>query len=290
MTLKYLKTLEYDKILARAAELITCPEAKEMLLSQTAYETADEMREGLVRTNTMTSLLIKNGSPRFSGVEKVAAVVNRALKGGVLSMGELLLVGYTLRNFQNLIAWYGISEHDALSLDDLFYAMTPQPTLEKNIFESILSETEMADTASDALYDIRRKIRSAENAIRDKLDGIVKSQATSKYLQDAVVSIRNGRFVVPVKSEYRGEVGGVIHDVSSSGSTLFVEPTAVVEGNAKILQLRNQEQAEIERILSAFSGAVAALEPMFSYGYAAMLQINVLFAKAQLAVQQNAMM
>ncbi|MEG1069456.1 MAG: endonuclease MutS2 [Ruthenibacterium sp.] len=290
MTSKYLKTLEYDKILARAVELITCPEAKEKLLAQTAYETADEMREGLACTNTMTSLLIKNGSPRFSGVEKVAAVVNRACKGGVLSMGELLLVGYTLRNFQNLIAWYGISEHDALPLDDLFYAMTPQPTLEKNIFESILSETEMSDTASDALYDIRRKIRSAENAIRDKLDGIVKSQATSKYLQDAVVSIRNGRFVVPVKSEYRGEVSGVIHDVSSSGSTLFVEPTAVVEGNAKILQLRNQEQAEIERILSVFSSTVAALEPMFSYGYEAMLQINLLFAKAQLAVQQNAMM
>ena len=144
--------------------------------------------------------------------------------------------------------------------------MTPQPALEKTITEAILSENEMADTASDTLYEVRRKIRSMENSIRDKLDGIVKSQSSSKYLQDAVVSLRNGRFVVPVKAEYRGEVGGVIHDVSSSGSTLFVEPTAVVEANAKILQLRNQEQQEIERLLAAFSAQTAELEPMFTLG------------------------
>lgn len=111
--------------------------------------------------------------------------------------------------------------------------MTPQPALEKAIGQAIVSPTEMADTASDTLYDIRRKIRGVENSIRDKLDALTKSQQAGKVLQDAVVSIRNGRFVVPVKAEYRGEVGGVIHDVSSSGSTLFVEPTAVVEANAK---------------------------------------------------------
>lgn len=167
--------------------------------------------------------------------------------------------------------------------------MTPQPTLEKTIKDSILSENEMADTASDTLYDIRRKIHAAENSIRDKLDAITKSQSASRYLQDAVVSLRNGRFVVPVKAEHRGEVGGVIHDVSSSGSTLFVEPTAVVEANAKILQLRNLEQAEIERILAAFSAQTAALEPMFTFGYGAMLELDVLLAKARLALDQKAM-
>lgn len=151
-----------------------------------------------------------------------------------------------------------------------------------------MSPTEMADTASDTLYDIRRRIRGAENSIRDKLDALTKSQQAGRVLQDAVVSIRNGRFVVPVKAEYRGEVGGVIHDVSSSGSTLFVEPTAVVEANAKILQLRNQEQAEIERILAAFSAQAAELEPMFSLGYDAMLQLDVLLAKAKLALEQKA--
>lgn len=176
-------------------------------------------------------------------------------------MAELLELARTLRNFRELTAWYHITEHDALCIDDHFYAMTPQPALEKAIGQAIVSPTEMADTASDTLYDIRRKIRGVENSIRDKLDALTKSQQAGKVLQDAVVSIRNGRFVVPVKAEYRGEVGGVIHDVSSSGSTLFVEPTAVVEANAKILQLRNQEQAEVERILAAFSAQAAELEP-----------------------------
>ena len=143
-------------------------------------------------------------------MENVRGIVQRAEKGGVLSMAELLTVADTLRNFRELVKWYGLTEHDVLPVDDLFYAMTPQPTLEKTIKDSILSENEMADTASDTLYDIRRKIHAAENSIRDKLDAITKSQSASRYLQDAVVSLRNGRFVVPVKAEHRGEVGGVI--------------------------------------------------------------------------------
>ena len=286
---KYLEALEFDKIRARAADGIVCPEARGMLLGQPAWETPDEVRAALEQTDVMTTLLLKNGSPRFSSVENVRGIVQRAEKGGVLSMAELLTVADTLRNFRELVKWYGLTEHDVLPVDDLFYAMTPQPTLEKTIKDSILSENEMADTASDTLYDIRRKIHAAENSIRDKLDAITKSQSASRYLQDAVVSLRNGRFVVPVKAEHRGEVGGVIHDVSSSGSTLFVEPTAVVEANAKILQLRNLEQAEIERILAAFSAQTAALEPMFTFGYGAMLELDVLLAKARLALDQKAM-
>lgn len=286
---KYLEALEFNKIRARAADGIVCPEARGMLLGQPAWETPDEVRAALEQTDAMTTLLIKNGSPRFSSVENVRGIVQRAEKGGVLSMAELLTVADTLRNFRELVKWYGLTEHDVLPVDDLFYAMTPQPTLEKTIKDSILSENEMADTASDTLYDIRRKIHAAENSIRDKLDAITKSQSASRYLQDAVVSLRNGRFVVPVKAEHRGEVGGVIHDVSSSGSTLFVEPTAVVEANAKILQLRNLEQAEIERILAAFSAQTAALEPMFTFGYGAMLELDVLLAKARLALDQKAM-
>ena len=290
MTSKYLKTLEFDKILAKAAEGVRCPAARTLLLNQQALETADEVREALARTDAITSLLLKNGTPRFSGVAEVDLIVRRAVKGGVLSMAELLQIGHTLRNFQNLTAWYTVTEHSDLPIDDLFYTLTPQPRLEKSIFDSILSETEMADSASDTLYNVRRKIRAAENSIRDKLDGIVKSQSTNKFLQDSVVSIRNGRFVVPVKAEYRSDIGGVIHDVSSSGSTLFVEPTAVVEANAKILQLRNQEHAEIERILGAFSSQVAEIEPLFTLGWNSMLQIDMLVAKGQLACAQNAMM
>lgn len=287
---KYLTSLEFDKILSRAAQGVVCPEARGLLLEEQPGDTPQAVRDKLAETDAMTALLIKNGTPRFDRVENMKHVVNRACKGGVLSMAELLELARTLRNFRELTAWYHITEHDALCIDDHFYAMTPQPALEKAIGQAIVSPTEMADTASDTLYDIRRKIRGVENSIRDKLDALTKSQQAGKVLQDAVVSIRNGRFVVPVKAEYRGEVGGVIHDVSSSGSTLFVEPTAVVEANAKILQLRNQEQAEVERILAAFSAQAAELEPMFSLGYDAMLQLDVLLAKAKLALEQKAML
>ena len=144
-------------------------------------------------------------------------------------MGELLEIAAALRNFSGLTQWYGLTDHDMLPTDDLFFALAPQPVLEKQIGECIISPEEMADTASVTLRDLRRKIRATEDSIRTKLDAIIKNSTTNKFLQDAVVSLRNGRFVVPVKAKYRGEVGGVIHDVSSTGATVFVEPTAVVE-------------------------------------------------------------
>ena len=290
MDTSYRKTLELDKILERAAALAVCPEARTLLLEQPAGETPDEVRYALSQTDAIASLLLKNGSPRFGGVSGVDKVVSRAVKGGVLSMAELLEVAGTLRNFQNLVSWYGLTEHDMLPVDDLFYALSPQPGLEKQISSAILSPEEMADTASNTLFEVRRKIQATENSIRDKLDAIIKNSTTNKFLQDAVVSIRNGRFVVPVRAEYRGEVGGVIHDVSSSGATVFVEPTAVVEANAKIMQLRSQEKAEIERILIAFTEQVASIEPMFNFSYKAMLDIDVLLAKAHLALEQKAWM
>ena len=290
MDTSYRKTLELDKILERAAALAVCPEARTLLLEQPAGETPDEVRYALSQTDAIASLLLKNGSPRFGGVSGVDKVVSRAVKGGVLSMAELLEVAGALRNFQNLVSWYGLTEHDMLPVDDLFYALSPQPGLEKQISSAILSPEEMADTASNTLFEVRRKIQATESSIRDKLDAIIKNSTTNKFLQDAVVSIRNGRFVVPVRAEYRGEVGGVIHDVSSSGATVFVEPTAVVEANAKIMQLRSQEKAEIERILIAFTEQVASIEPMFNFSYKAMLDIDVLLAKAHLALEQKAWM
>ena len=284
----YLKSLELDKIIARAAGMAVCSETKKKLLALQPLTDPDEVRFALSQTDAISSLLLKNGSPRFGGVEGVDKIVRRAVKGGVLSMGELLMVAVTLLNFQNLVAWYGLSDHDMLPTDDLFYALAPQPGLEKQITDAILSPEEMADSASNTLFDLRRKIRATENSIRDKLDMIVRNQTTSRYLQEAVVSLRNGRYVVPVKAEHRGDIGGVIHDVSSTGATIFVEPTAVVEANARIMQLRSQEQAEIERILVSFTGQIAGLEPMFTYSYEAMLDIDVLLAKARLALEQKA--
>ena len=290
MDTAYKKTLELDKVLARAVQLCACRETKEMMQDLQPCETPEDERYALEQTNAINSLLIKNGSPRFGSVSEVRRVVAHAQKGGILSMGELLEIAATLRNFAGLSQWYGLSEHDMMPTDDLFYSLAPQPVLERQISDSILSPEEMADTASTTLADLRRKIRQTEDSIRTKLDAIIKNSTTNKFLQDAVVSLRNGRYVVPVRAEYRGEVGGVIHDVSSSGATVFVEPTAVVEANARIMQLRAQEQEEITRILSAFSAQVGSLEPQFSYSYDAMLKIDLLLAKARLAIEQGAFM
>ena len=290
MDIAYKTTLELDKVIARAVQLCVCQETKERMQALDPCPSVEEERFALAQTNAINSLLIKNGSPRFGSVQEVRRIAAHAQKGGILSMGELLEVAATLRNFSGLSQWYGLSEHDMLPTDDLFYALAPQPALERQITDSILSPEEMADTASMTLHDLRRKIRQTEDSIRTKLDNIIKNSTTSKFLQDAVVSLRNGRYVVPVRAEYRGEVGGVIHDVSSTGATIFVEPTAVVEANARIMQLRAQEQEEITRILSAFSAQVGQLEPQFSYSYEAMLQIDLLLAKARLAVEQNAFM
>ena len=288
METSYLKTLELDKIIARAAEGCVCKEAREMLLATQPQCDPDEVRYALEQTDAINTLLIKNGSPRFGGVEGVSALAARAVKGGVLSMGELLMVAGALRNFQNLTNWYGSSEHDMLPTDDLFYALSPEPGLEQQISSAILAPDAMADTASRTLNDLRKKIRATENSIRDRLESMVRNMDTSKYLQESVVSMRNGRYVVPVKSEYRGEVSGIIHDVSSTGATVFVEPQAVVEANARILQYRAQEAQEIERILVAFTAQVATIEPQFQYSYQAMLDIDVLLAKARLALELKA--
>ncbi len=290
MDFSYKTTLELDKVIARAVDLCACQETKEQMRNIQPFMTPEEERYELTKTNAINSLLIKNGSPRFGAVSGAKRIAAHAVKGGILSMGELLEIAATLRNFQGLSQWYGMTEHEPLPTDDLFFALAPQPQLEKQITDSILSPEEIADTASITLRDLRRKIRATEDSIRTKLDSIIKNSTTNKFLQDAVVTLRNGRYVVPVRAEYRGEVGGVIHDVSSTGATVFVEPTAVVEANAKIMQLHAQEQEEITRILSAFSAQVGSLEPQFSYSYDAMLSIDLLLAKARLAVEQNAFM
>ncbi|MFV0411821.1 MAG: endonuclease MutS2 [Oscillospiraceae bacterium] len=284
---KYLNNLELNKIVAMAAERAVCPEAKQRLLAEQPFTQVEDVRFLLSQTDSLAQHLLKNGNPRISSCEGADTAASRAEKGGVLSMGELLMVARALRNFSSLTNWYLGSRQQPGPVDDLFFAITPQPHLEKEIPEAILSESEMADTASDELYSLRRKIRQMEGSIREKLDSLVKSPGNVKFLQESIVSIRNGRFVVPVKAEHRNEVGGVIHDVSSSGSTIFVEPTAVVEANAKILQLKNQEQREIERLLQEFSQKVEQIGPLFLAGYDAMLEIDKRVAKAELGLSMN---
>lgn len=287
MNKKYLQHIELDKIVDLAAMRAICEETKEELRQEMPMLSTSDVRDALAQTNSMASQLLKNGNPRISGAKGSRAAVNRAAKSGILSMGELIVIGRALHNFTVLHAWFTPEENSLDSINDLFFSITPQPALEKSIYEKILSQTEMADTASDELYSIRKKIRDAENSIRNKLDDFTKNAGTAKYLQESVVSIRNGRFVVPVKAEHRNDVGGVIHDVSSSGGTLFVEPTAVVETNAKILQLKNQEQSEIERILGELSQEVSEIAEFFDASYLAMIMIDKIVAKAELGLSMN---
>ena len=294
MDLSFQKTLELDKIIARAVALCACQETKEQMQAIAPFTTVEEERYALAQTNAVNALLIKNGSPRFGAVQNGRRIVAHAAKGGILSMGELLEIAAILRNFQGLVQWYGLTEHDPLPTDDLFFALAMTrcpPTISSLPWPRSRCWKNRSPTVSFR----RRKWRTppasrCADSIRTKLDNIIKNSTTNKFLQDAVVSLRNGRYVVPVRAEYRGEIGGVIHDVSSTGATVFVEPTAVVEANARIMQLRAQEQEEITRILSAFSAQVGSLEPQFSYSYDAMLSIDLLLAKARLAVEQNAFM
>ena len=151
MDTAYKKTLELDKVLARAVQLCACRETKEMMQDLQPCETPEDERYALEQTNAINSLLIKNGSPRFGSVSEVRRVVAHAQKGGILSMGELLEIAATLRNFAGLSPWYGLSEHDMMPTDDLFYSLAPQPVLERQISDSIISPEEMADTASTTL-------------------------------------------------------------------------------------------------------------------------------------------
>ncbi|MEG1931935.1 MAG: endonuclease MutS2, partial [Pygmaiobacter sp.] len=195
MTEKYLKLLEFNKIVGIAAEYCACPEAADRLKKSKAYDSVDDMRRELACTDAVASLLIKTGNPRIQGVCDVMNVIRRAEKGGILSMSELLTVAATLRNFKYLLDWYGTGKETELAhaeeLERVFYGLVENNQLYKNIYECILSEDEMADGASDALYDIRRKIRASESAIRDKLDSMIRSSSTQKYLQDAIVSQRS---------------------------------------------------------------------------------------------------
>ena len=159
--------------------------------------------------------------------------------------------------------------------------------LEESITTAIISEEEIADGASPELLSIRRELRRVSGKVRETLNRMISGER-SKYLQENIITQRNGRFVVPVKVEHRGDVPGLVHDTSSTGATVFVEPQAVVEANARILQYRAQEAQEIERILVAFTGQVAAIEPQFQYSYKAMLEIDVLLAKARLALDMKA--
>lgn len=233
-------------------------------------------------------LLARFGGPAFGGLHNVNNALQRAAAGGMLTMRELLEIAEVLRVIRSLSEWRSRSEGVETCLDNFFHALMPNKFLEERILNAILSEDEMANGASPTLQDIRRKIRAASSRVRDRLDQMIRSPRYQKFLQEPIVTQRNGRFVVPVKNENRGEVPGLVHDTSSSGATVFIEPMGVVEANNEIKVLQSKERDEIDRILTELSAEAGSFADSIKASYECAVELNLIFAKAQLAYEMKA--
>lgn len=287
-TQKTLSTLEYDKIIAKLCEFAPTPGARSRamaLLPSDDYETV-LLRQR--RSADARRLLQFKGYPPFSGVDdSVIAAVDRAEKGATLTTRELLDIAALLRAARALLDYYHGNHPFDTTLDEFFTRLLAQRTLEDRITHTIVAEDMIADEATPALADIRRKIRSANNKIKDTLQAFV-GGARSKYLQENIVTMRDGRYVVPVKSEYRNEIKGLLHDTSSSGATVFIEPLAVVEANNELRVLAGKEQQEIDRILWELSSFAAEVSTSIRVDYHQMTEIAFYFACAGLAESMRA--
>ena len=285
---KHHLSLELDKVLARLAEYCACPDAKEAALALQP-ETDVHLARALMRqTQDAHTLLARFGGPSFGGLKNVHNALRRADAGSVLNMRELLDIAGTLRAIRGLAQWRDGNAGVESVLDSLFGALTPNKYLEDAITTAILSEEEMSDNASPELAAIRRKIRVQESRIREQLEKMTRSSAYSKYLQENIVTMRGGRYVVPVKAEHRADVPGLVHDTSASGATVFIEPMAVVTANNEIKVLQSDERDEIDRILCALSVEAGNFCNSIQQSYEAAVELNLIFAKAQMAYGMKA--
>ncbi|MBE6778766.1 MAG: endonuclease MutS2 [Ruminococcaceae bacterium] len=281
--------LELDKILELLAAQTCCEDAAEMARALRPATHPTLIQRLVDETDDACRLMAGFGSPSFGGLTNVVNPLRRAEAGASLTLGELLRVAGTLRAIRTVREWRSHCEGVSTVLDDRFNALTPNKYLEEKIATVVVSEEEVADTASPALADIRRKMRAASARVREQLDRLVRSPAYQKALQEPIVTIRGDRFVVPVKAEHRGEVPGLVHDTSSSGATVFVEPMGVVEANNELKVLRAKEKAEIERILLELSAEAGGFATAIIGDYKLLLELNVIFAKGQLAYRMKAM-
>lgn len=285
---RHFKALELDKILHLLAEETSCDAAAELAQNLRPSTSLSQVKRLLTETDEAHTMMARFGAPSFGGLKDVSNSLRRAEAGGTLNMTELLRIATVLRTLRGIVDWRSKSEGVKSVLDDRFDAIMPNKYLEDRINHAILSEEEMADNASPRLATIRRKIRSASSRAREQLEKMVRSPVTQKYLQDPIITMRDGRFVVPVKAECRGDVPGLVHDTSSSGATVFVEPMAVVEANNEVRVLLSQEQAEMERILAELSAEAGNFASGIISGYKEAVELNLIFAKANLGYKMKA--
>lgn len=282
------KTLELDLILEKLAAECSCDDAKDLARGLKPADDMAEVEMLLQQTEDAFSLLARFGGPSFSGLKNVNNSLHRAAAGGSLNPKELLDVAYCLRALRTLDEWRNHSSGVKTSLDFFFEGITSNKYLETKILSCIVSEEEIADKASDTLFDIRKKIRSKENSIREKLDSLIHSSHYQQFLQEAIITQRNGRFVVPVKAECRGNVPGLVHDTSSTGATVFIEPASVVDANNDIKVLQGKERDEIMRILYELSAESGDFAESIKHSYESAIRLNLIFAKAHLAYKMKA--
>ena len=282
---KSMATLELPQVLALLADCAATLEGKERCLALRPLTDLDDVARAQEETSAAVKMLILRGSPGFSGVKPVSASLQRADMGGSLSTRELLDIASVLRCARGARD-YGDSEEKTV-ISHLFRSLTPNRFLEDSITNSILSEEEIADSASSELASIRRHMRSTEARVRDILQRLISSNQ-SKYLQESIITIRSDRYVVPVKSEFKNAIPGLVHDVSSSGSTFFIEPMGVVKANNELRELAAREKKEIERILAELSAQCAAHKEDIGEDYTLLILLDTIFARGQLSLKMEA--
>ena len=285
---RHFKTLELDKILHMLSEETSIDEAGELALAVEPQVDLDKVEHLLTQTEDAHILIGRFGAPSFGGISNVTNALRRAEAGGCLSTSELLSIARALRVIKGVRDWHAHCAGVSTSLDGYFRALYTNPNLSDRITSCIIGADEISDGASRELADIRRKMRIAASKAREVLDKIIHSSTYQKYLQEAIITQRDGRYVVPVKQEFRSQVAGLVHDTSSSGSTVFIEPMGVVNANNDIRVLKGEEEKEIERILFELSGLCAGCATDIIESYKTLVQLNLIFAKAHLAYKMKA--
>ena len=289
MNQKALKTLEFDKIIHILTAHAASEGAKEMCRKLVPYDNINDVERAQRETADALRRVYRKGSVSFGGIRDIRGSLKRLEIGGILGMGELLQI-MSLLETAGKIRQYGQREADDTSrdsLDESFEFLDPVPTLASEIRRCILADDEMADDASSALLQIRRSMRQMNDKVHNTLNSMVNGSARS-YLQDPVVTMRDGRYCLPVKAEHRSQVPGMIHDQSSTGSTLFIEPMAVIKLNNDFKELLIKEQQEIEKILSVLSEKAAAVTEILAEDYRILTALDFIFARAMMAKDMKA--
>lgn len=284
---KSIRILEFDKILNMLSALAMTEGAKKRAITLLPSSNLDTVKKRQELTANAKKMAGIKGAPSFGSMPEILNSVEKAEKNSILSPREILDVASVLQSTRGLIEYIRSDALEKCALTEFFDLLVPNKELEARIFKAIISEDMIADEASPALANIRRKIRYQTNRIREILQGYLTGES-SKHLRESLVTMRNGRYVLPVKSENKNEIKGLIHDTSGTGATLFIEPMAVVEANNELRTLMGEEQTEIERILAEFSADIANFAMQLSNNYRNITEIAFYFACAELSYKMNA--